>query len=166
MRPDQSCSEGPGWRSTDGPVDQAGDGRKQKSDAMGMVGQKAVRPIMLVRRAVAMAVAAFSTKDLHRGVRGVGGAASEPLALGLKRGKPRSRWVGAGAMRPGMPNLAQKPGQEHQGREHKPNTTGHAECHAAARSICAPRLSITEAIAPPGGGYGGTPKAARGHSRS
>ena len=147
-------------------MDQARDGRKQKRDAMGMVGQKTVRPIMLVRRAVAMAMATFSTENLHRCVRGVGGAAGEPLALGLKRGKPSSRRVGAGAMRPGMPNLAQKPRQEHQGREHKPNTTGHAKCHTAARSICAPRLSITEAIAPPGGGYGGTPKAARGHSRS
>ena len=107
---------------------QAGDGGKQKGEAMGMVGPETVRPIMLVRRTVTMAMAAFSTENLYRHLRATAG---EPLALRLKRRKPCSRRVGAGAMRPGMPNLAQKPCQEHQGREHKPNTTGQATNHGA-----------------------------------
>jgi hypothetical protein len=50
-------------------------------------------------------------------------------------------------MRPGMPRLAQRPGQEHERSEQQPDTTGHALRHRASSSIGAPRLSIT---APPG----------------
>jgi hypothetical protein len=40
-------------------------GGQQKGDAMGVIAQKTVRPVMLMRRPVAMAVAAFRTEDLH-----------------------------------------------------------------------------------------------------
>ncbi len=77
---------------------------------MRMVAQETVRPVMLMRRPVAMAVATFRTEDLHRRFDAARGATSQPFALGLHGGKPSRRRVGAAAMRPGMPELAQHAG--------------------------------------------------------
>ncbi len=111
---------------------------------MGVVGEQTLRPVMLVRRPVAMAVAAFRPEDLHRRVAAICGATGEPVALSLERGKPSRRWVGTATMRPGMPDLPQNAGQEHEGRKQRPDTAGGRFRHRAPPSIHAPRLSITD----------------------
>ena len=108
---------------------------------MGMVGQETVRPVMLVCWPVAVAVAALGTKHLHRRVTRTAG---QPVVLGLQGGKPSRRWVGAAAMRPGMPHLAQHARQQHEGSEQHPDAAGGRLRHGGPGSIPAPRLSITE----------------------
>lgn len=91
-------------------------GWQQEGDPMGVVGEETVRPVMLVRRSAAVAVAAFRAEHLHRRVSAVGGDTGEPVTLGLKGGKPSRRRVGTAVMRPGMPHLPQHARQEHEGR--------------------------------------------------
>jgi hypothetical protein len=47
-------------------------------------------------------------------------------------------------MRPGMPDLAQHAGQQHEGSEQHPDTAGGRLRHGGPGSIRAPRLSISE----------------------
>lgn len=84
---------------------------------MGMIGQKTVRPIMLVRRAVAMAMAALGSEHLYRRVSTIRGTIGEPVALGLKGSEPSRRRVGTTVMRPGVSHLPQHARQEHESRQ-------------------------------------------------
>lgn len=105
-------------------MSQTGCGGQQEGDAMNVVGQKTVRPIMLVRRPVAVAVATFGAEHLHRHAGAIRGTLGEPVALGLKGGEPGRRRVGTVVMRPRMTHLPQRPGQEHEGREQHPDMAG------------------------------------------
>lgn len=135
-------------------------GGQQEGDPMGVVGQETVRPVMLMRGPVAMAVAALGTEDLHRRIVAIRGATGEPVAFGLKGCEPSRRRVGTTVMRPGMSHLAQHSGQEHERSEQHPDAADNGFRHATAGSIRAPRLSSTQRSrlgVPPAGGFDGTP---------